>query len=116
MLSKSADSWADIDYFFAQVAPDKPSVDYAPTCGNILSAVGPAALEMGLVEMADDKTGDTTPIKILSTNTGARIEAIVQTPIIAGERRVNYAGTAEIAGVPNTAAPVILNFMDVVGV
>ena len=59
--------------------------------------------------------GDTTPIKILSTNTGARIEAIVQTPLVAGKRRVNYAGTAEIAGVPNTAAPVILNFMDVVG-
>ena len=115
MLSKSSDSWADIDYFFAQVAPDKPSVDYAPTCGNILSAVGPAALEMGLAEMQGDTTAGTTPIKILSTNTGARIEAIVQTPLVAGKRIVNYAGTAEIAGVPNTAAPVILNFMDVVG-
>ena len=48
MLSRSHDDWADIDYFFAQVSVEDRLVDYKPTCGNIMTAVGPAALEMGL--------------------------------------------------------------------
>lgn len=107
MLSPSAHEWADIDYFFAQVNPVKPEVDFAPSCGNILSGVGPAAIEMGLIEPA----GDTTSVKIHSVNTGALVEAIVETP----NGRVNYTGEARIDGVPGSAAPVILNFMDVIG-
>lgn len=107
MLSKSDHDWADIDYFFAQVAVEKQEVDFGPTCGNILSGVGPAALEMGLVET----TGETTRVKIRSTNTGALVEAIVETP----NGQVNYEGEASINGVPGTAAPVILNFMNVIG-
>ncbi|WIV49800.1 4-oxalomesaconate tautomerase [Marivivens sp. LCG002] len=107
MLSRSSDPEADIDYFFAQVSVEDRTVDFKPTCGNILSGVGPAALEMGLVE----PTGDVTRIRVLSVNTGARVEAVVQTP----GGRVNYDGTASIDGVPGTAAPIYLNFMDVVG-
>ena len=49
MLSRSDNDWADIDYFFAQVSVEDRLVDYKPTCGNIMSDVGPAALEMGLM-------------------------------------------------------------------
>ena len=49
MLSRSDDAWADIDYFFAQVSVEDGLVDFKPTCGNILSGVGPAAIEMGLI-------------------------------------------------------------------
>ncbi len=107
MLSPGSDGWGDVDYFFAQVDPLKPDVDYRPTCGNILSGVGPAALEMGLVKPA----GDETLVKIRAVNTGARIEALVQTP----GGQVRYDGDAAIDGVPGTAAPVMLNFMDTVG-
>ncbi len=107
MLSRSADPDADVDYFFAQVSVEDRTVDFKPTCGNILSGVGPAALEMGLVKAA----GDTTRIRVLSVNTGARIEAVVETPGGA----VRYDGSASIDGVPGTAAPIYLNFMDVVG-
>ena len=107
MLSRSNDTWADIDYFFAQVSVEDGLVDYKPTCGNILSGVGPAALEMGLVEPA----GDTTSIRIRAVNTDARVEAIVETP----DGAVEYAGNARIDGVPGSAAPILLNFMDVVG-
>ncbi|MEM8751143.1 MAG: 4-oxalomesaconate tautomerase [Pseudomonadota bacterium] len=107
MLLPSDDDWADVDYFFAQVHAEKAEVDFAPSCGNILAGVGPAALEMGLVASA----GDSTPVRIRNTNTGAYIEAIVQTP--GGD--VSYDGDARIDGVPGTAAPVILNFMNVVG-
>ena len=107
MLSPSTHDWADIDYFFAQVNPDRPEVDFAPSCGNILSGVGPAAIEMGLIQ----PQGETTSVKINSVNTGALVEAIVETP--GGE--VNYSGDARIDGVPGTAAPIILNFMKVIG-
>lgn len=107
MLSASEDDWADIDYFFAQVAVEERLVDYKPTCGNILAGVGPAAIEMGLVRPA----GDETVVKIRAVNTGARVRATVQTPGGA----VTYEGDASIDGVPGTAAPVRLDFMEVVG-
>ncbi len=107
MLSRSEDEWADIDYFFAQVSVEDRLVDFKPTCGNILSGVGPAAIEMGLIA----PTGDETEIRIRAVNTGAKVLARVQTP----GGRLTYDGDAAIAGVPGTAAPIALNFMEVVG-
>ncbi|TQS70702.1 4-oxalomesaconate tautomerase [Rhodobacteraceae bacterium] len=107
MLSPSDDDGADVDYFFAQVSVEDRLVDFKPTCGNILSGVGPAAIEMGLVT----PTGDETEVKIRAVNTGAKVLARVQTPGYA----VRYDGDASIAGVPGTAAPIALNFMGVVG-
>lgn len=107
MLSRSDDDWADINYFFAQVSVDDCTVDFKPTCGNILSGVGPAAIEMGFVKA----TGEETQVKILATNTGARVVANVQT----APDGVIYDGIAQIDGVPGTAAPVGLQFMDTVG-
>ncbi|WP_166416782.1 4-oxalomesaconate tautomerase [Cochlodiniinecator piscidefendens] len=107
MLSRSEDSNADVDYFFAQVGVEDGQVDFKPTCGNILSGVGPAAIEMGLVE----PTGETTAIRIRAVNTGAQVEAKVQTP----DGGVRYDGTTKIDGVPGNAAPVGLQFMGTVG-
>ncbi|MEM1383056.1 MAG: 4-oxalomesaconate tautomerase [Pseudomonadota bacterium] len=106
MLSPSDDDWADVDYFFAQVAVAERLVDFKPTCGNILSGVGPAAVEMGLVPAATK-----TVVKIRAVNTGARVEAV----FAANDGRPVYAGDTEIAGVPGTAAPIRLNFMEVAG-
>lgn len=107
MLSRSQEDWAEVDYFFAQVSVEDGQVDFKPTCGNILTGVGPAAIEMGLVAM----TGDVTTVNIRAVNTGARVVAKVQT----GPQGVIYAGDATIDGVPGTAAPVGLQFMDTVG-
>ncbi|MGC6517316.1 MAG: 4-oxalomesaconate tautomerase [Candidatus Puniceispirillaceae bacterium] len=107
MLSASDDDWADIDYFFAQVSVETRLVDFKPTCGNILTAVGPAAIEMGLMTA----TGDETEIKIRAVNTGAKILARVRTQ----NGAVIYDGDTAIDGVPGTAAPVQLNFMEVAG-
>lgn len=107
MLSRSDDAWADVDYFFAQVSVEDRLVDFKPTCGNILSGVGPAAIEMGLVEPQDG----VTTVNILAVNTGAKITAVVQTP----DKVVSYEGTTQIDGVPGTSAPVALNFMDTIG-
>ncbi len=107
MLSRSDDEWADVDYFFAQVSVEERLVDYRPTCGNILAGVAPAAIEMRLVESAEDLT----EVRIRAVNTGARVLAGVRTP----DGQIRYDGQVPIAGVPGTAAPITLKFMDVVG-
>lgn len=107
ILSRSQENWAQVDYFFAQVSVTDRLVDFKPTCGNILSGVGPAAIEMGLIE----PTGDVTEIRIRAVNTGAQVLARVNTP----GGRVTYEGDTAIAGVPGTGAPIELNFMGVVG-
>ena len=107
MLSPSEDPWADIDYFFAQVSVDGKTVDYGPTCGNILVGVGPAAIEMGLVSAADALQA----VRIRAVNTGARVSASVMTE----QGSVVYDGRTRIDGVPGTASPVALEFLDTVG-
>ena len=107
MLSASDDPWVDVDYFFAQVSVEDRLVDFKPTCGNILSGVGPAAIEMGLVAALDDET----QVNIRAVNTGAKVAAVVQTP----NGEVSYEGDAEIDGVPGTSAPIALQFMETVG-
>ena len=107
MLSKSDDDWADIDYFFAQVSVEDGLVDFKPTCGNILSGVGAAAIELGLYPA---QAGE-TEIKIRAVNTGARIVTRVQTD---GSSPI-YDGDFAVDGVPGTAAPVSLDFMQVAG-
>lgn len=96
-----------VDYLFAQPALDRAFVDWGPTCGNMLAGVGPFAIEAGLVAAEEGET----KVLIRAVNTGALIEAVVQTP----GRRVTYDGDCAIAGVPGTAAPVLLNFADAVG-
>ena len=107
MLSKSDDEWADVDYFFAQVAVAEKLVDYKPSCGNILVGVGPAAIEMGLIE----PKSDVTEVRIRAVNTGSLVSARVQTP----GGQVRYDGDAAIDGVPGTASPIQLQFMKVEG-
>ncbi|MDE2362144.1 MAG: 4-oxalomesaconate tautomerase [Hyphomicrobiales bacterium] len=107
IVSKSTRPGCDVDYLFAQADIEKPLIDTAPSCGNMLAGVGPFAIERGLVAAEDGETR----VTIFNVNTSSRIEALVQTP----GRVVAYDGDARIDGVPGTAAPIILNFMDVVG-
>ncbi len=107
ILSPSTRPDADVDYLFLQVFVDQPLVSDAQGCGNILAAVGPAAIERGLVTVA----GDITPVRIHMVNTGEVARAEVQTP--AG--RVSYDGDTAIDGVPGTAAPVRLMFQNIAG-
>jgi len=107
MISKSKRADADVDYLFAQVQIHESFVDTKPTCGNMLVAVGPFAIESGLVAPRDGET----PVRIYSVNTDSVVEAIVQTP----GRQVTYEGEASIDGVAGTAAPVGINFTEAIG-
>jgi 4-oxalomesaconate tautomerase len=107
MISKSKRPDADVDYLFAQVQINENIVDTKPNCGNMLVAVGPFAIESGLVPAQNGET----PVRIFNVNTQSLVEAIVQTP--GGE--VTYEGSASIDGVPGTAAPVGIDFQSAIG-
>lgn len=107
IIKKSERADADVDYTFAQVSVDKPVVSYAGNCGNISSGVGPFAIEKGLVPAKDGHTS----VRVFNTNTGKQIVEEVETP----NGQVKYNGDFRIAGVPGTAAPIKLKFMDPAG-
>ncbi|MCE6957647.1 4-oxalomesaconate tautomerase [Cereibacter sphaeroides] len=98
---------ADVDYLFAQVKVEERAVDLSPNCGNMLSAVGPFAIEAGLVPIR----GDRTTVRVHNVNTGKIIEAVIETP----GGTIRYQGEAVIDGVPGMAAPVYLAFTEAVG-
>lgn len=107
IVSRSSQQDCDVDYLFAQVTVDQALVDIQPNCGNMLSAVGPFAIEAGLVQAQDE----VTVVRILNVNTQTIVEATVQTP----GRQVTYEGDTRIDGVPGTGAPIILNFLNAAG-
>ena len=107
IIGPSLHPGADVDYLFAQVRVRERSVDLSPNCGNVLAAVGPFAIEAGLVPAKEG----TTTVRIHNVNTGKIIEAEVATP----GRRVTYEGETAIAGVPGTGAAIRLVFLDAAG-
>ena len=66
---------ADVDYTFGQVSFETDKVDYSGNCGNISAAVGPYAIDEGMVR-AD---GDKTLVRIHMKNTGRILRAEVPT-------------------------------------
>lgn len=110
IVSPSTHPNADIDYLFAQVDIDNPTVDWSPTCGNMLSGVAPFAIEEGLFPASNDGSGETT-LMIRNVNTDSFIKATVQTP----NGELTYEGACEIAGVPGTGAPIQLQFFNITG-
>jgi len=97
----------DLDFLFAQLQPDKDTVDTTPNCGNMLAAVVPFALETGMVK----PQGDTSTFRVLTLNTDMQCDITVQTP----DGHVEYEGDARIDGVPGASAPITINFLDTAG-
>ena len=98
---------ADVDYLFLQLGVDEGTVSDQQNCGNILAGVGPFAVERGLVAAADGKTS----VRIRMVNSDSIAVATFPTP----GGRPEYRGEVAIAGVPGTAAPVVLAFTDTEG-
>lgn len=97
----------DLDFLFAQLQPDKDTVDTTPNCGNMLAAVVPFALETGMVKAQ----GETSTFRVLTLNTDMQCDITVHTP----GGVVSYEGEARIDGVPGSSAPVTINFLDTAG-
>lgn len=107
VVSPSSRTDCDVDYLFLQVFVDQSLVSESQNCGNMLAAVGPFAIEKGLVEIAGDKT----PVRVFMENTGQIAVLTIQTP----NGRLTYDGDARIDGVPGGSAPIACEFRETAG-
>ena len=94
---------ADIDYTFAQVLVKEKRVDYSGNCGNMSSAMGPFALDEGLV----GGEGAEAVVRIHNTNT----KKIIRSRFAIDEGLAAVDGELAIPGVSGTGAPVRLEFL-----
>ena len=95
---------ADIDYTFAQVQVKDARVDYGANCGNMSSAMGPFAVDEGIVKVS----GAEALVKVHNTNTKKIIWS--RFPLDEGQAAVD--GDLAIPGVAGTGAPVKLEFRE----
>ncbi len=107
VVSRSARPDVDLEYLFLQLAVDRPEVTDRQNCGNMLAAVGPFALERGLIGGSDGRAS----ARILMRNTGGL--AVASFPVASG--KPIYAGDTEIAGVPGSGAEVRIEFKNIAG-
>jgi len=96
---------ADVDYTFAQVLIDKARVDYNGNCGNMSSAIGPFAVDEGLIPKP---RGGEAVVRIHNTNTRKMI--VSRFAVDGAEAAV--AGDMAIDGVAGTGAPIRLEFIE----
>jgi 2-methylaconitate cis-trans-isomerase PrpF len=104
IISPSESADYDVVYNFGQVSIDRPIVDFKGNCGNISSAVGPFAVDEGLVPA----TEPITRVRIHQKNTDKLI--VAEVPVKNG--RFDENGNYSISGVPGTGAKITLRFDD----
>ncbi|MGH9573070.1 MAG: PrpF domain-containing protein [Candidatus Acidiferrales bacterium] len=75
IISKSWSPAVDVEYLYAQVGSQWPTVDVPLDFGDLLAGVAPFAIEHGLVDGRDG----VTPVSIYSINTGQFATAYVPT-------------------------------------
>lgn len=107
IISPSPSPDFDVVYHFGQVSIDRPIVDVKGNCGNMSSAVGPFAVDEGLVKAVEPLTR----VRIHQKNTNKLI--VAEVPVIDG--KFNEAGDYAIDGVPATGSRILLRFVDPAG-
>jgi 2-methylaconitate cis-trans-isomerase PrpF len=94
-----------VNYTFGQVEILTSLIDMKGNCGNISAAVGPFAIDAGLIENIEEPY---TTVKIFNTNTQKYMYARV--PVKEG--KTEYEGDYAIPGVPTTGRKIQLDFME----
>lgn len=107
IISPSTREDADVDYLFAQVDVENDLIGYAANCGNISAAVGPFAVDEGLVGL----TEPITTVRIYNRNTDTLLTARVH--VSNGRARVR--GDCVIAGVPGSGSEILMDYLDSIG-
>lgn len=92
----------DVKYTFGQVDIENPNIVYTRNCGNISSAVGPFAIDEGLVKAVEP----ITKVRVYVTSTKQFFTAHV--PVREGKAKVE--GDYQIDGVPGTGAKILLDY------
>lgn len=104
IISPSKVPGTDVNYNFGQVSVTAPLIDYKGNCGNISSAVGPFAIDEGLVSAQEPMT----TVRIWQENT--RKVIIAEVPVKGKKHQVE--GNYSIDGVPGSGAKVTLRFLE----
>jgi methylitaconate Delta-isomerase len=97
----------EVQMLFGQVSLHSSIVDWRGTCGNLTTAVGPFAIDQGLVTAVEP----VTEVAIYSVNTRKRI--IARVPVSRG--RAMTQGDYRIPGVRGTGARIDLEYVDPAG-
>ncbi len=104
IIGPSAQAGHDVDYYFGQVSIDQPKIEFKGNCGNLSAAVGPFAVDEGLVAAS----APVTTVRIFQRNTGKTI--IAEVPVREG--RFDEEGDYAISGVPGTGSRIVLRFLE----
>lgn len=94
---------ADVDYTFVQVAVREAVADHGAMCGNMSAAVGPFAVDEGLVRAGEGQT----LVRVYNTNTGKLFHAAFP---VRGGRAVEE-GDFTIPGVAGSGAMIRLEYL-----
>ena len=108
IVSQSKQPGHDVDYLFGQVSIDKPFVDWSGNCGNLSAAVGPFAIQQGLLPAERLPENGFAEVRIWQVNIGKTI--VNKVPISHGE--VQETGSFELDGVTFPAAEIAVDFLD----
>jgi 2-methylaconitate cis-trans-isomerase PrpF len=95
---------ADIDYTFGQVLVKEARVDYSANCGNMSSAMGPFAVDEGLIKVS----GREALVRVHNTNT----RKIIYSRFVLDDGQSAVDGDLAIPGVASTGSPVKLEFRE----
>lgn len=104
IVSQSMNPGFDVDFVFGQVRIAEPRVDFAGNCGNLSAAIGPFAIDEGMVAAIEP----TTTVRVRLVNTASTLIASV--PVHHGSAAVD--GDVQVDGVPGTGAGIFLDFGD----
>jgi 2-methylaconitate cis-trans-isomerase PrpF len=107
IIEKSSRPGIDIDYTFVQVGVREAMIDTSGNCGNLSSAVGPFAVDEGLVEAKEPYT----EVNIFNTNTNKRLTATFKV----AKGRYDPEGDFSIDGVLQKGSEIKLKFLSPVG-
>ncbi len=104
IINKSIREDADIDYTFAQVAVRQPKIDYSTTCGNLSAAVGPFAIDSGIINAPKKNI----PIRVFNTNLKHIFHAYIPTRNKMFEPNGNFS----MCGVSGKGSKVCLDYIN----
>lgn len=104
---KSDMEGVDVEYLVGQVIVGKEQIDFKSNCGNMTAAVGPFAVEEGLVKVQEP----ITTVHLFNRNTDKYIDVTVPCK----DGKFSQEGDCHIAGVDGTAAELRVNFLNPAG-
>lgn len=97
---------AQVDFTFVQVGVKDNGVDYSGNCGNMSSAIGPFAVDSGIIPLQDGYSGPFT-VRLYNSNT----KKLIHSTFHVSDGEAVAEGDFAIDGVSGTAAKVQLDFV-----